>query len=201
MPAYTRLDAVNEMLEASGEQPVATLVSDGTNDVSLAESVLDKEILKIQSRGLSFNTEVKKLYKDANNKISLSDNILDLVPWNGNLHCDYVQRGKFLYDNYNNRFTFPDDEYVELKITYKLDFEDIPTAIQEWIMASAARNYQMQTQRSREMDAFLAERLQRAQARAKAYDARSRNANYNQNFNGNTGWGTQRNRVGFRGPR
>jgi hypothetical protein len=65
MPAFTRLGAINRMLQAAGEQPVNTLVSDGTNDVSLAESVLDDSIKEILSQGLNFNTEVKDLYKDA----------------------------------------------------------------------------------------------------------------------------------------
>lgn len=201
MPAMTRLDAVNRMLTAAGEQAVNTLLADGTNDVDLAESILDDAILEIQSKGMGFNTEVKKFYKDSNNQIAISDNILSITPWGEDFNRDLTQRGNLLYDRYYNRNTFPDDAYIQLKVTYKLDFDEIPSDIQYWIADFAARNYQMQTQRSREQDAYLAERLLRSEARAKAFDMQNRNDNYNQNFNGNTGWGTSRYRYGFRGPR
>lgn len=200
MPGYTRLDAVNRMLMASGEQPVNTLLSDGTNDVSLAEAILDDSIIEILSRGWSFNTEVQKFYRDSNNKITLSENILHFTPWGEYQDYRLVQRGDYLYDPVNNRDTFPDDEYVELKVIYKLEYDEIPTEIQFYIADHAARNYQMKTQRSREMDAYLAEQLLLSQAKAIAADARNRNTNYNKNYNANTYWQTQRNRYGFRGP-
>lgn len=201
MPAMTRLDAVNRMLAAAGEQPVNTLLADGVNDVDLAETILDDSTLEIQSKGMGFNTEVKKFYKDSSDQIAITDNILGLTAWGEDYGRRLTQRGNLLYDVDNNRFTFPDDTYIYLKVVYKLDFDEIPSDIQYWIADHAARVYQMQTQRSREADAFLAERLLRSEARAKAFDMQNRNDNYNKNFNGNTGWGTSRYRYGFRGPR
>jgi hypothetical protein len=200
MPGYTKLDAVNRMLAAAGEQPVNTLVSDGTNDVSLAESILEDSTLEILSQGLNFNTEVKELAVDSNGKVSLADTILSFSPWGEDAWRKLTQRGKYLYDLSENRNTFPNDDVIVLKITYNWDYDDIPTDIQLWIADHAARVYQMQTQRSREMDAFLAERELKSQAKARSSDARNRNANYNRNFNGNTGWGTVRNRFRLRGP-
>ena len=200
MPAFTRLGAINRMLQAAGEQPVNTLVSDGTNDVSLAESVLDDSIKEILSQGLNFNTEVKDLYKDASGQIILSDSILYVTPWGKDMYRKLTQRGNLLYDLSENRTTFPDEEFVTVKITYDWPYEDVPTDIQLWIADHAARVYQMQTQRSRETDSFLAERELRSQAKARQTDARSRNNNWNRNFNGNTGWGTVRTRWQLRGP-
>ena len=149
MPAFTRLGAINRMLQAAGEQPVNTLVSDGTNDVSLAESVLDDSIKEILSQGLNFNTEVKDLYKDASGQIILSDRILYVTPWGKDMYRKLTQRGNLLYDLSENRTTFPDEEFVTVKITYDWPYEDVPTDIQLWIADHAARVYQIQTQRSR----------------------------------------------------
>lgn len=199
MPGFTRLEAVNRMLEASGEQPVNTLLSDGVNDTDLAQSILDTTIIEVLSQGWSFNTRYKKLYRDSDQKIVLSDNILHFTPWGEHLYCSLSQLGNYLYDNYNDRDTFPDDEYVELKLIYKWDYDDIPTDVQLFIADKAARDYQMKTQRSREADAYLAETLFMSQARARASDLRTRNSNVNRNGYGNQWNQTSRNRYGLRG--
>jgi len=182
----TKLDAINYMLLQSGELPVNSLVDDGTNDTDLAERVLDDSIRKILSHGLGFNTETKEFAKDSNNKIALSSNILHFRPANQSRYRRLVKRGNFLYDLDNNTFEF-DDNTVYLQVTYTWPFDEIPIDAQYWIMAKAARDYQMQTQRSRDMDQKLQEEEMLAKARALASDMRNRNSNYNLNFNGNSG--------------
>lgn len=201
MPALSKLDAVNRMLTASGLDKVSTLTQNGVNDATQAEDILDDSIREIQSKGMNFNTEVKKFYPDTDSKIALTDNIFSLTPWSTDSGRRLVQRGNYLYDVDENRFTFPNDTYVYLKVVYEFDFEDLPNDIQYWIADHAARQFQMQTIMSREMDAYLSERLMRSEARAKQYDMQNRNDNFNKNYNGNTGWGTLRNRRGLRGPR
>lgn len=201
MPALKKLDAVNRMLQASGEQSVNTLMNDGVNDVDLAVDILNDSTREIQSKGMNFNSEEKAFYPDSDQRIVLADTILSMTPCGPDAGRRLVQRGKWLYDADNNRFTFPNEKSVILRVTYELAFDDIPSDIQYWITDHAARAYQMQTQRNRELDQYLAERLLISQARALQYDMQNRNKVFTRNFNGNTGWGTLRNRRGFRGAR
>jgi hypothetical protein len=53
----TKLEAVNEMLAAIKEFPVAALDPGGTSTAALAESVLDRENKRVQSRGWHENSE------------------------------------------------------------------------------------------------------------------------------------------------
>jgi hypothetical protein len=54
----TKLDAVNQMLEAVWESPVSTLEVSGIASVALAKRVLDESLRSIQSRGWHFNTDL-----------------------------------------------------------------------------------------------------------------------------------------------
>lgn len=200
MPKMTKLDAVNRMLIAAGEQPVSSLVDDAVNDVTLAVTVLDQSLFEILQHGLGFNREVKLFHKDSNDNIIISDSILHVVPADKDQNRNLRVLGNFLYDVDDNTYLFTDDtDGIYLDVTTTMDFEDIPTAAQLWVADHAARVYQMQTQRSREVDAFLAEREAMSKAKAIAADLRNRQSNYNQNFRGNTGPATSRTRYGLRG--
>lgn len=197
--SLTRLDAINNILTHAGENPVVTLADSGTNDVDLAETALDSSIKQILSYGLGFNTETKTFARNSDNKIPMSSNILHFTPAGEDTHRKLVKRGNFLYDKDENTFEFEED--VDLSVTYNWDFDEMPIDAQWWIIYHAARVYQMQTQRSRESDAYLAEKEAMAKARAMQTDLRNRNSNYIQNFANNIGWIGTRNRRWRRGIR
>jgi len=54
----TKLEAVNQILMAVGEAPVTALATGGTNEISVAETVLDRETKAILSSGWWCNTLV-----------------------------------------------------------------------------------------------------------------------------------------------
>ena len=71
MGAISRLEAINHMLEASGESLVADLDGSSGVDTAFAEQILDRYERDYQLRGLSVNQYTVELYPDANGRIFL----------------------------------------------------------------------------------------------------------------------------------
>lgn len=197
MAALTRLDAVNRILQASEEQPVSTLVNDGVNDVSFAETVLDQVTLEIQSQGFGISQETKTFNYDSDGYITVSDNYLVVDPVEADFGRKLVVRGTRLYDADNGTYVF--DATVRLRVTLTQDFADLPPAVQFYIADKAARRYQMQTLGDPEKDRFLAEQELKSMVLAKQVDARSRNGSWIHNPYSNSGVSTYRHRRPYPG--
>ena len=71
MGFITKLQAVNQMLLASGESPVADLIGNSGIDTSVCDTVLEQCSLDFQLRGLANNKLVKKMNTDGNGRIYL----------------------------------------------------------------------------------------------------------------------------------
>jgi len=69
----SRLDAVNEILEALGEPPVDMLDTGGSSIVAEAETVLDRETRRIQKRGWYVNTEFRRTLFRPDNEIIIKN--------------------------------------------------------------------------------------------------------------------------------
>ena len=64
----TKLEAINTMLSNVGEAPVNSLTGSLTNDVQLAQNILDEISREVQSAGWHFNTDKEvPLAPDSNN--------------------------------------------------------------------------------------------------------------------------------------
>ncbi len=138
-PALTsRLDAVNTILTAVGEQPVSAL--DGTTaDAANAETVLDELTREVQSEGWHFNTENDvPLAPDNSGNINLPTNVAKIdLSINDCSDVDPVQRGTRLYDRKARSYTFT--RAIKAQIVYLLPFEEMPEAARRYIAVRAAR--------------------------------------------------------------
>jgi hypothetical protein len=68
----TKLEAVNEILEALGEPPVNALDTGGDSIVAEAESTLDSEGRRVQNRGWYINTEQRRTLYRADTNLTVS---------------------------------------------------------------------------------------------------------------------------------
>lgn len=174
--AFTKLDAVNRMLRAAGEQPVSTLVSDSTNDVDIAVQVLDEATMQVLGQGIPENTVKLTLTPTTDGFVYLPSTVLyadadpDDTTWRDR---NVNQRGNRLFDNDNNTFVFT-TETVKVTVKQMLEFNDLPLHTQMYIADMAARQYQMDTKGDPDVDARLAQRVLESQAAQRINELRSR---------------------------
>ena len=156
----TELAAVNIMLEVVGEQPVSA-ISSSVPESEVAQSILHATSREIQGAGLSFNTDKKYLMSlDDDDKCPVATNILHI---DGTYRSDqYVQRGLFLYDRYNQSLTFDSAPYCD--VVWFLPWTDLPSYARELITIVAARRYQKRVLGSDTLDGFTQEDEARARA-------------------------------------
>lgn len=134
----TRLDAVNTILTACGEQPV-TVLSNTTADVANAESLLDEVSREVQAEGWHFNTEKDvPLTPDGSGFINVPDNVIkcdvDIFEYPT---LDVVQRGTRLYNRKDRTYVF--SSAIKAEIVYALPFEELPEQARRYIAMKAAR--------------------------------------------------------------
>ena len=139
----SELEAVNYMLRAIGERPVATL----ENIPSITKAIMARDTLRdnsrdIQERGWSFNSEEDyPLSPDSTTKeISIPVNALRCDP--SSQTNDYVNRGSRLYNRTDHTYSF--DSAVEVNIVFFLPWEEIPESCRKYAKIKAARVFQKQ---------------------------------------------------------
>jgi len=184
MGALSKLDAVNRMLRASGEQPVNTLLTI-SGDALMAEQILDEVELEYQITGQVFNTQEKYLIPDSNGEILLSDDILHIDTIGNHRYIEVVPKGSDpaklfwlqSYDTPKNTFSFSEltlTSGLHVRQVVKVEFEDVPVAQQFAIVDEAARRYQLITMADGTTDGMLRQRSQQSRALARAEDMRQR---------------------------
>jgi hypothetical protein len=185
MGALSKLDAVNRMLRASGEQAVSTLVTT-SGDALLAEQILDELVLEIQITGQVSNTFEMYLTPDAQGEIAISDDVLHIDTVGEHASTSVVPKGQNptrLYwltqhgTTLKNTYDFTDlslTQGLRVRMVLKQAFEDIPVAQQFQITDEAARRYQMLTMADTTTDQMLRQRSQQSRAIARADDMRQR---------------------------
>lgn len=139
--ATTELEAVNIMLAAIGEAPVATLEEDTIEDAQIALNTLRQVSKELQSRGWHFNTDYDyPLNVDGvTSKITypLTAARVDAMPYE---EVDVVKRGAFLYNRTDRTFEFTGTT-LDCKIVWMFDFEDLPQPLRVYITLKAARRF------------------------------------------------------------
>ena len=178
------LSAVNSILGSIGQSPVTTLgtvTTDTTNtgqevantfanpQIAMIHGLLMEATKDIQNEGWHFN-------KEDNVKISPDENGHFLIPTNylrydvhGGLYDrnrDVVRKNGKLYDNVTHTDVFTEDMYVD--ITYLLAFNDVPPAIQRYIIARASVRAATQLVSNPDLVKLL--QLQEAQTKATALE-------------------------------
>ena len=142
----TELSAVNAILGSIGQSPVSGL--DFANpEISFIYNILKEVNQDVQAEGWTFNIEyhIKELVNASDNKIVIDNDVtaIDMEDsWDKTR--DFVRRKDTsdgiwkMYDRVNHTFEFPDDDYFYVNKTRLLNFEDIPTPFQRYIVYRAS---------------------------------------------------------------
>lgn len=182
--SLTKLEAVNIILRAAREHPVASLTDDTTNESLIAEQVLDEWDLREQAKGLYNNTFEREFTPDSADEIVLPENTLYITGWGQSLRLivdmkiDTDGDGKLkLWNIEDNDFDFSDQTTVCTRIVEKLPFNELSPLMQRAITDQAAVEYQMAVVGSTEMHRHLSTIAARSRAEARAENMRKTRAN------------------------
>ena len=150
----TELSAVNSILGSIGQAPVTTLGAVTTDVTSSGQEIVNTyanpqiaiihnllmEVTKdVQNEGWHFNKQDnKKVSPDGNGNFLIPNNYLRYDVHGGlyDRNLDVVRKNGKLWDNVKDSDVFTGDLYFD--ITYLLDFNDVPPAIQRYIIARAS---------------------------------------------------------------
>lgn len=193
MGLITKLQAINQMLLASGENLVADLEGESGVDTGIADSILEQVSLDFQLRGLANNKYIRKFTPDASGYIYLpisnadEEGLIAAELVSQHLNSDYyLIKARIsntgpspklwnITDNTDVWDTSNAPYYVE--ITMKLPWENLDTTAQRAILATAMRQYQSITQGDEGTDAFLGYQEQVYNIKGRAADINDKRKN------------------------
>ena len=185
----TELSAVNSILGSIGQAPVTTLGAVTTDSTPQGQEIVNTyanpqiaiihnllmEVTKdVQNEGWHFNKQDnKKVSPDSNGNFVIPNNYLRYDVHDGlyDKNIDVVRKNGKLFDNIadangQDGYVFSGDLYFD--ITYLLDFNDVPPAIQRYIIARASVRAATQLVSNPELVQLL--RFEEAQTRASALE-------------------------------
>ncbi len=137
----SELEAVNKVLQMTGEAPVNSLVGQ-VGIAKQAQDALNSASREVQSEGWNFNTDYEKeLKRDSNNEIKLGVTTTRVFI-DPHLYPDYdiVLRSGKLYERKKQLFTFTED--LKGDVTTILDWLELPEYARRYIMVRAGRQLQ-----------------------------------------------------------
>lgn len=130
------LEALNMLLRLIGSSPVNSVTTPHP-DASNARTTLHRIRRQAQRRGWWFNIDYNVTYQpDENGNIRIPDEISSFVAEDKN----YIQRGKNLYNKYNNTYIFTDN-VIACRTVRILDWDDMPDCMQEHCAYFAAAQF------------------------------------------------------------
>ena len=140
----TELEAINKVLQMTGEAPVNSLVGQ-VGIAKQAQDALNGAIREVQSEGWTFNTDYEKdLVRNAADEIELgfSTTRVYIDPY---LYPEYdiILRNGKLYDRKKQLYTFTED--LKGDVTTILDWLELPEHARRYIMVRAGRQLQEAT--------------------------------------------------------
>ena len=140
----TELEAINKVLQMTGEAPVNSLVGQ-VGIAKQAQDSLNAAMREVQSEGWTFNTDYEKtLPRNTSNEIEVSGTTTRVYvdPY---LYPEYdviIRNGK-LYDRKTQLYTFTED--IKADVTTILDWLSLPEYARRYIMTRAGRQLQEAT--------------------------------------------------------
>lgn len=141
--ATSKLEAINSMLTAIGEQHVTTLSGTLAPDTALAVHIFDETHKEILAEGWRFNTERDVLITREliTNTISVDPDVIwvDIDP-DDNAGTDVTLRGTQMFNLTKNSTTFTSDITVS-KLVRLIGFTSLPQHARVYIIAKAARKF------------------------------------------------------------
>lgn len=133
------LDAVNMVLSAAGEMPVAGYTSTYGADAVLADQILSETSRSIQSIGWYFNTRKGPIVLSPSAGVIATTGMLRIEFYNYDDSQGYAIRNNKLWDlvvNDDDQFT---EDLTVKSIVYLLEWADLPEAARQAIAKKAAR--------------------------------------------------------------
>lgn len=170
-----KLDMINAMLAAVGENPVTDAESQHPSAIK-ARGTLSRISTVVQDKPWMFNTEVDILLTpNAQNKIILPGNTLYFIP---NADCSFiVERSKQLYDTLNHTYDFTSGVRGTLRLN--LQPEECPEPVAQYISAYATWQHYMDDDGDGEKVNTLAQERERMRIDAVRYDLSLKKVNVN----------------------
>ena len=137
----TELSAVNSILGSIGQSPITAinLTNLQNPEIALVHNILMEVTKDVQNEGWHFNQEEHLPRKpNDNGHFLIPNNYLRFDVHDGlyDRTRDVVKRDGKLYDKVEHTDVFSSELYFD--ITYLFDFEDIPSAIQRYIIARSS---------------------------------------------------------------
>ena len=169
----TELSAVNSILGSIGQSPITAinLTNLQNPEIALVHNILMEVTKDVQNEGWHFNQEEHyKQSPDGNGNFLIPNNYLRFDVHEGlyDKTKDVVKRNGKLYDKVEHTDVFTSDLYFD--ITYLFDFEDIPSAIQRYIIARASVRAATQIVSNSDLVQLLQLEEAKTLASAKEYD-------------------------------
>ena len=155
-------------LTFTGEVPNTQMEMRYVNpEIALIHSILMEVNADVQNEGWTFNTEFRfPLIPDAKGIVKIPVNVLRMDVSDGQIwrDTDVVRRGNRLYDRLHHTDIFNPDQSINFDITWKWDYEDLPSAFKRYITLRASGRAATQMVTNPQLVQLLA--TQEAQARA-----------------------------------
>ena len=169
----TELSAVNSILGSIGQSPVTNITGTALNnpEISLVKNLLLEATKDIQNEGWHFNKQYnKKVSPDSNGNFVIPTDYLRFDVHGGQYDrsTDLVRKNGKLFDMIKDTDVFTEDLYFD--ITYLRDFEDVPPAIQRYIISRASVRAATQIVSNPELVELLQQEEARNRATALEYD-------------------------------
>ena len=169
----TELSAVNSILGSIGQSPITAINLTNLQDpeIALVHNILMEVTKDVQNEGWHFNQEEHvSRSPDANGNFLIPNNYLRFDVSDGlyDRTRDVVKRNGKLYDKVEHTDVFSNQLYFD--ITYLFDFEDIPSAIQRYIIARASVRAATQVVSNSDLVQLLQLEEAKTLATAKEYD-------------------------------
>tara|TARA_Y100000813_G_scaffold189719_1_gene165221 strand:+ start:417 stop:1046 length:630 start_codon:yes stop_codon:yes gene_type:complete len=180
----TELSAVNSILGSIGQAPITTLQASGGIDplanpeISFVKNLLDEVSKDVQTIGWTFNSEYKvKKSPDAQGNYVVPSNAILYDISNGQIDrsTNVVKRDGKLFDTINQTDVFSGEYYFDIVTLYP--FQDVPPAIQRYIIARASMRAATQLVSNADLVKLL--QVEEEQARANAMEFETQQGDHN----------------------
>ena len=142
----TELSSVNSILGAIGQAPVTRLYEKQGDElvfinpeISFVYQILMEVCTDVQNEGWVFNREENyTLVPDNNQEFKIPDNVLRMDVSDGQVYrtTDVVKRQGKIYDKLKHTYKF--EKPMDFDITWKFDYEDLPSVFKRYITHRAS---------------------------------------------------------------
>jgi len=182
----TELSAVNAILGSIGQAPISGI--DFNNpEISFIYNILKEVNQDVQNEGWTFNLEyhIKENVNASDNKIIIGSDVIRIDntdEWDRTR--DFVRRKDTddgiwkMYDRVNHTFEYPDDEYFYVNKVRLLNFEDIPTCFQRYIIYKASGRAAVQLVSNAQLQQMLSTYELQARAACMEYECNQGDHSY-----------------------